>query len=407
VVSRRAAWAVTIVAMLTMTVSLSDRQTLAVLAPSVTKAMGISESAYGWLTAAFSAAYLIATPVSGRWIDGIGARRGLVYSVLAWSTVAALHALAPGFAFLFALRIALGMAEGPSFPGAAQAMQRVLPPRDRSRGFGMLFTGSSVGAMIAPPLASFLFRLAGWRVAFLGTALVGLLWGPLWIAITRRPGVAVELDAAAPVTAGEPRPGFRALVSSPITVRALLGIAAVAPINGFLAAWASKFLVQRFGLTQGEVGSYLWLPPLGLDVAALLFGDLVARQRREPGAPARGLFVVATLLSASVALFPLVGTPWQSMVVAALAVGGGAAVYTIVTSDMLGRMPLRSVSSAAGILAGAQSLALIISGPLIGRALDHFGDYRVISTALAVWVLPGSLAWWWWRPPKEFAARTA
>jgi hypothetical protein len=38
----------------------------------------------------------------------------------------------PGFAVLFMLRIALGVAEGPSF-GAAQTVQRVLPPADRPR----------------------------------------------------------------------------------------------------------------------------------------------------------------------------------------------------------------------------------------------------------------------------------
>jgi ACS family hexuronate transporter-like MFS transporter len=393
--------------MLTLTVSYSDRTTLAVLAPSVTKAMGISEAAYGWLTAAFSAAYLIATPLSGRWIDRVGARRGLVYSVLLWSSVAALHALAPGFAFLFALRIALGMTEGPSFPGAAQTMVRVLPPGERSRGFGVLFTGSSIGSMVAPPLASFLFRLAGWRVAFLGTACVGLLWVPIWIALTRRPDVAAQLDAAVEPTTVEPRPGFRDLVTSPITVRALIAVAAVAPVAGFIAAWGSKFLVRRFGLAQGDVGSYLWLPPLGIDVGAIVFGDLAARLHRRPGAPPRALFAVAALLVTTVALLPYMATPWQAMAVASLALAGGGAVYTLVTADMLGRMPPRSVSSAAGVLAGAQSLALIVSGPLIGRAVDRFGDYTVITAVLGAWVVPGSLAWWWWRPALQFEAKTA
>src|SRR5215212_8817730 len=102
------AWQVAIVATLTMTVSYVDRQTLAVLAPSVTKALNISNEAYGWLGSAFSIAYLFGTPLSGWWIDRIGARRGLVASVLAWSAVAALHAVVPGFGMLFALRLALG-----------------------------------------------------------------------------------------------------------------------------------------------------------------------------------------------------------------------------------------------------------------------------------------------------------
>src|SRR5512135_2594011 len=129
-VSRRTAWLVAMTAMLTMTVSYMDRSTLGLLAPSVTKALHISESGYGWLQSAFSMAYLFGTPFGGRWLDRIGARRGLVRSVLAWSTVAALHSIVPGFAALFALRIALGMPEGPSFPGAAQTVKRLLPEPD-------------------------------------------------------------------------------------------------------------------------------------------------------------------------------------------------------------------------------------------------------------------------------------
>src|SRR5262249_60466970 len=130
VVHRSTAWAVAICATLTMAVSYFDRSTLAVLAPTVKEQLHISGTAYGWLTSAFSIAYLIAAPLTGWWIDRIGARRGLVTSVLLWTAVAALHAVVPGFWVLFGLRIALGIAEGPSFPGAAQTIQRILPPED-------------------------------------------------------------------------------------------------------------------------------------------------------------------------------------------------------------------------------------------------------------------------------------
>src|SRR4029079_5046655 len=101
--SRRTAWLGAIVGTLTMTVSYADRLTLSVLAPSVTKALHISDETYGWLGAAFAMADLIGTQLAGWWIDRAGARRGLVASVLAWSAVAALHAIVPGFGVLFVL----------------------------------------------------------------------------------------------------------------------------------------------------------------------------------------------------------------------------------------------------------------------------------------------------------------
>lgn len=401
--SRRLAWTVAIVAALTMTVSYVDRTTLAVLAPSVTKALNISDTAYGWMTSAFSLAYLVAVPVSGWWIDRAGARRGLVLSLLVWSGVAALHAVAPGMAALFALRIALGIAEAPAFPGAVQTICRVLPPEDRSRGFGFVFTGSSLGAMVAPPLASLLYALAGWRVAFLGTALWGLVWIPLWLVLTRRPEVRAQLDAA-PVATAEERPPFLELLRHPLMARALIGIFAVAPVMGLAMAWGAKYLVHAFDVKQAAVGHYLWLPPLALDVGAILFGDLAARQRRAPGAPPRMLLAIAALLTASPALLPWAYSPWQGTAVLAGCLMGGGAVYTLVTADVMGRMPAARASLAAGVLTGGQSLALIIAHPLIGRAVDLYGGYDVIAVTLGAWVVPGSLVWLAWRPAPTFAS---
>jgi ACS family hexuronate transporter-like MFS transporter len=406
VLSRRAAWAVAIAATLTMTVSYIDRATLAVLAPSVTKALDISDQEYGWLTAAFSVAYLIATPLAGWWIDRVGARRGLVGSVLVWSTVAALHALAPGLGLLFALRIALGFAEGPSFPGAAQTVQRVLPPADRARGFGVLFTGSSIGGMLVPPLASWLYGLAGWRVAFLGTAAIGLLWVPLWLLVTRPRDVRTQLDATAESAGVVERATFGELIRHPILLRALIAIFAAAPVLGFMMAWGAKYLEREFSVKQVDVGHYLWLPPLLLDAGAIAFGDLASRQRRAPGAPPRALYAIAMVLAATMALLPFAAAPWAGVSIAAIAMAGGGALYTLTTADLLGRMPAGSVSLAGGIMAGAQSLALIIVNPLIGRSVEHFGNYDLVAIAIGCWAVPGSLIWIAWRVPERYSRST-
>lgn len=399
--SRTIAWAVALTATSTMAVSYVDRTTLAVLAPSVTKALHITDPEYGVLTAAFSAAYLIATPVAGWWIDRIGARRGLLRSLLAWSAIAALHALAPTLGVLLALRFALGLAEGPGFPGAAQTVHRVLPEPERARGFGVLFTGSSVGGMLAPILASVLYDLGGWRIAFLGTAAVGLIWLVPWLLLTREAAVRARLDLA-----GTPPPRrtwreLRRVVAHPLMVRALVAIFAAAPVIGFVLAWASKYLSATFGVAQGDVGFYLWLPPLALDAGALAFGDLASRLPRAPGAPRRGLVVGGAVLAASLALLPLAATPWTGIAVMSVAMAGGGALYTLVTADLLARVPDDLVSFAGGVLACAQSLALIVSSPLIGVATQASGNYVGISLALGAWIVPGVLVWLAWRPAER------
>jgi ACS family hexuronate transporter-like MFS transporter len=378
-----------------------------VLGPAVTDALEISNAAFGWITAAFSVAYLVATPVAGWWIDRVGARRGLVGSVLVWSAVAGLHAVVPSMAALFAFRIALGLAEGPGFPGAAQTVQTVLEPRDRARGFGLLFTGSSIGGMLVPPLATWLWSLYGWRVAFLGTALIGLVWVPLWIAVTSRPAVRERLDNRTRAAVAARRTPLGALLRQPAMIRALVAILAVAPVIGLVNGWGSKYLLHEFStelgpefsivkvLDQGDVGRYLWLPPLVFDAGALFFGDQAARRLRHGDVP-RAIFVVGMLLAAAMALLPFARTPWESMAIASISLAGGGCLYTVVTADLLARVRPELVSFAGGVLAAAQSIALIVVNPLIGASVDHHGTYAFSAIILGLWVLPGSIVWVLW-----------
>jgi ACS family hexuronate transporter-like MFS transporter len=404
VLTRRRAWLVAIAATLTMTVSYVDRQALSVLSVSVMEALHMTKQQYGWLGTAFSLAYLFGTPLAGWWIDLVGARRGLLVSVLAWSAVAALHAVVPSFGVLFILRLALGIAEGPSFPGSAQTVQRILPPNDRERGFGVLFTGSSFGAMVVPPFASWVYREAGWQVAFLvTTAAAGLLWLPLWYFATRSRDVRAQLDPA-PAAQTEPaeRPRIDELIRHPIVLRALAAIFCAAPVFAFPTFWGASFLNVTFKVTQGDIGHYLWLPPLVFDAAAITFGHLAARQRRPEGVPARGLVGTGVVLCGALALLPFTTTPWQATIGMGIAMAGSGAVYTLVTADLLARMPVGIAARTSGILAGAQSAALIIVSPLIGRLVDELGSYSVAAIALGLWAVPGGVVWLAWRPALRY-----
>jgi MFS transporter, ACS family, hexuronate transporter len=379
-----------------MTVSYFDRQAFAALGPTVKEALGISNTAFGWLGSAFSISYLIATPLSGWWIDRIGARRGLVGSVLVWSGIAAMHALIPGFWVLFALRIALGIAESPSFPGSAQTVQRILPPASRARGFGILFTGSSIGGMLAPKVASALYDEWGWRIAFVGTAVIGLIWLPVWLFWTSRPGVAEALDAREETRVE--RPPVSELLGHPALKRGLFAIFAVAPIFGVALQWGAVYLSSRFKIKQADIGDYLWLPPVVFDVAAVFFGHLASKQHRPEGEPPRLLFAIGMLLGSSLALLPWMTDAWNAVYLVSIAMAGGGIVYTLATADLLQRMPAGSVSFAAGTMAASQSLALVIVNPLIGVAVDYYDDFDVASSAVGLWVLPGCLVWLLWRP---------
>jgi ACS family hexuronate transporter-like MFS transporter len=299
------------------------------------------------------------------------------------------------------LRVALGAAEAPSFPASAQTVERVLPPSDRSAGIGLLFTGSSLGAAVAPLLAVPLAARFGWRYALLGTAVVGLIWVPLWAGLTALPEVRAAM--AGRRSDGEPAPAkarWIDLLAHPGVLRAVALVIASAPINGFAINWAAKALTAAHRVPQAAMSHYLWLPPLAFDGGALAAGALASliERGRDPEAPHRGLVCAGALLMCAIGALGLARTPWQSTAVISAAFAGGGMLYALATADMLKRVARAQVAAAGGLTAAAQSLALLVANPLIGRAADRGRGYAGIALALGLLALPGVALWLLWDP---------
>ncbi len=390
------AWLVTLVATSTMTISYLDRQVLAVLAPTITERFDIDEQRYGWLQSAFSLAYLVCAPFAGRMLERLGVRRGLVLAVAAWTLVSAAHALATSFAALFVLRILLGAAEAPSFPGAAATITRTQSASTRARAVGVLFTGSSIGAMLAPPLATYLASRSesyGVQVAFVGVALVGLAWIPCWTLATSRPAVRERLDVHERVSA--PAVPMLRLFRHPAVWQACVLVACASPLFAFVLLWGSKLLHDAYGVPQADMGRYLWIPPVFYDLGAVLFGHFASvhvKLRGERRAPT-GLLLLAAVLASSFLFLAGCTGPWEVVAVASVAMAGGGGLFAIVTADMLGRVGPGSSATAGGATASAQALMYVIGNLLFGAGVATFHGYREVILAIGSLLLPGALAW--------------
>ena len=82
--------------MLVSVISYVDRNTLALLAPTILRDLHLSAEQYGMVISAFSIAYMLGNPVWGRALDRIGLRRGMTTAVSLWTVASALHADAGG-----------------------------------------------------------------------------------------------------------------------------------------------------------------------------------------------------------------------------------------------------------------------------------------------------------------------
>ena len=115
-------------------ISYIDRNTLALLAPTILHDTGLTIQQYGWIVSAFSIAYSLANPIWGRILDRAGLRRGMSVAVSCWTLASVAHAFAGGFWSFAAARAALGFGEGATFPGGLRTVVQTLPQERRGRG---------------------------------------------------------------------------------------------------------------------------------------------------------------------------------------------------------------------------------------------------------------------------------
>ncbi|HTQ41895.1 MAG TPA: MFS transporter [Polyangiaceae bacterium] len=398
--SRGRAWLVAVFATLAMSVSYVDRQVMSAIGASVRKALELDAAQFGLLAAAFSMAYLVGAPLAGILVDRVGARRGLTAAIVTWSMVSALHAVVPTFAALFALRVMLGAAESPSFPAAAQTVRRVLPEGDRSAAFGLLFTGSSLGAAIAAPLAISLDVAFGWRAAFFIASAVGMVWLPIWLLVTSPKPVRDALGTAGVASVARPR----GLLRDPAVHRAVVLVLASAPTTMFMYIWLPQYLELGRGLPKPSLPQYLWLPPLMADMGMVGFGALASRLDRRVGLGVQRshveLVLAAATMAATLVLVPHVQATWPAVLVVGLAAAGAGGLYTLLTADMMSRIDPARVSAAGGLTAAAQSLVYVVLNPIVGRWIDVSHSYDGPLALLGGVAIPGAVAWSLWSPAQ-------
>lgn len=296
--------------MLVSVISYIDRNTLALLAPTILKETGLSAEQYGFIISAFSIAYMVGNPVWGVILDRVGVRKGMIAAVSAWSIASMSHAFASGFASFAAARAVLGFGEGATFPGSMQTAMRTLPPDKRSRGIAISYSGGSLGAIITPIIMTPVAAAWGWRGAFWFTGGIGALWLAQWMFLSRRKDLATGSNDEPPHSAMErtasSKGGPHWRHPQTWALIAAYGLGAV-PL-GFVLYETSLYLSAVLHKSQTEIGSVLWIPPLGWETGYFFWGWATDRFTRSGASlPAmRRMFLTCTVLSLSLALIPRV-----------------------------------------------------------------------------------------------------
>jgi ACS family hexuronate transporter-like MFS transporter len=376
-------WAPTVSMTIVSLVSYVDRNTLALLAPTILGELHLSAEQYGWMISCFSVAYTVGNPLWGIVIDRLGLRVGMLLAVAIWTAASASHALVGSFVGFALARGLLGFGEGATFPGGLRTVAQTLPASLRARGIAIAYSGGSLGAILTPILITPIAIAYGWRGAFIATGVLGTLWLGLWTGVSRALPPAPAETSTARVRATDPR------------VWAFIAIYALGALPlGFVLYGAPLYLHGALGQSQASLGKLLWLPPVGWEIGYFFWGFWTDRLSKagEAKSALPALMVALTLLSlplAAVPALPGVALPLAVFVLATFAASG----FVIVALAYAGRVfTLRDSGLIAGTGAGSWSAVVAVSMPYFG----HLFDRRAYPTAFALAAsvpIAGLLVW--------------
>lgn len=364
-----------------------DRQILSVLAPQITKEFNLSNTVYSRILFAFVLSYTIMLALGGWLMDRLGTRRGLGFSVGFWSLASAAHALVTGPWSLGLARFALGIGEGPCFPGTTKGAIEWMPPHRRGLAVGFANSGSALGAILAPPLTVWAAATWGWRGAFAATALLGFAWLLAWNLAFR----GVPQATVAP-RADQPRVRWQDLLARPEVRRLLAARFCFDPVFYFYMFWIPQYLNRERGMSLAEIGALVWIPFVALEIANISAGhvsdSLVKRGWDRRRARMRLMLVAALLTPASFAA-ALAGTPGLAiglMSVLLFAHGIWIANYMTLVGETVAPHEIATTVGLTGMCGG---IAGMLSSLVIGPVVDRY-SFGPIFLASAV-VYP--LAW--------------
>jgi len=368
-------------------ISYIDRNTLALLAPTIMKETHLSAEQYGFIVAAFSVAYMISNPLWGALIDRLGLRVGMMAAVSFWTIASMSHALAGGFWSFAIARTALGLGEGATFPGGLRAVVQTLRPTEQSRGLAVAYSGGSLGAIITPLIITPIFLLWGWRPAFLFTGAIGVAWLVMWFLVSRRPDVR-DWKAS-------PEPPVKMRFNDARLWSFILAYGLGATPLGFVMYAAAIYLSQALGKDQAFLGKVLWIPPLGWEVGYFFWGWLVDRMTAagiHRMITVRRLMLWAAFMSLPLAAVPGMTATWMVLlemffamfVMAGFVVPSVSYATHVFTPERAGLV--------AGIGAGSYGAIVALTMPVFGRLFD-MRRYDIAFAIAALLPALGYISW--------------
>lgn len=399
----RIRWAFVVLLVIGGVVNYLDRSNLSIANTTIAKEFALNPVEMGLLLSAFSWPYAIANLPAGYLVDKFGAKKMFAWAAALWSLVSVVSAAANSFGFLYAARVALGIAESPFFTASLKVTDKWFSKTERALPVSIVNTGSQIANAIAPPLLTYLLITMSWRGMFIFIAVLGVLIVLVWLRMYRDPSIQEQIrikgaEADEATAQAVKQVGWGELFRHRNTYFMILGAFGIFYTVWVYLTWLPSYLQTSRGLTLTQSGWLAALPFL-CGVLGVLFGGWLSGRLVRRGVStvlARKVPIVGGAILAAAAVLPVAYVDNTALAVTLLSLGYFAAQVPIgclwtLAADIAKPNQVASlgaIQNFGGFLGAA--VAPIVTGAILAAT---GGNYTLVFLIGGALLLVGALAY--------------
>ncbi|WP_172332512.1 MFS transporter [Mangrovicoccus sp. HB161399] len=360
--------------------------------PVIAQGVEVSIPAAGMLVSAYALGVMIGAPAMTLLFARFGRRSALMALMAIFTLGNLMSAMAPGYWTLLAARVVTSLNHGAFFGLGAVVAASIVPPGKQASAVATMFMGLTIANVGGVPMATWVGQHLGWRLAFAGTAGLGL-------------AIIAALWAALPAGLAGQRPDLRRELR--VLVRPEVLTSLLTTVLGASAMFSLyTYVAPVLQTLAGASGSFVTLC-LVLIGAGFTIGNWAGGKLADWSLQGAATIFLASLSAIMLAAPLFLGHPASAAVLLTV---WGAAAFAIVPPVQMRVM--RAAAGAPGLASsvniGAFNLGNAIGAALGGAVLSLGLGYAAVPVAGGLAALAGlALVWVGRRSPAEAAAGSA
>jgi MFS family permease len=168
-------WWLVIAAALAVFMASVDMSIVNVALPAIEGDLGITTSMTEWIVLAYLLPLAGLALPSGRWLDSVGRRPALVFSLAGFALASVAAGVAPGLGWLIGARLVQGTSGALLFSLVPALATTAVRPQARGRAMGLITTLGPLGLISGPGLGGMIVDALGWPWIFFVNVPVSVL----------------------------------------------------------------------------------------------------------------------------------------------------------------------------------------------------------------------------------------